>query len=741
MKLGSARLVQVIGSLLAVVLVVTVVTPSPAVAAKGGADFTSKKAKSAEPFRTTGREAAKKSAATPRKHHADVAPLARPKAFAATGAGASAAQAGTGRAPRVVTGPGLASTQMYDGIDQDALGGGAEPPDPWVAAGSSWVVQSTNGMVRVSTRDGVERASIASWALFDVPLGYVDSDPRILWDPVKGRWVGVVVFFDYPAFSDNYISLIVSDGSDPLGGWSVYQFWYGSYLPDYPGIASSSDKLVVTANEFLDGMDYAGSSLLTIPWSPIIAGTDVGAAYNVGDFAWNLRPGRMHQSSADLHLVYENEDTGTLWYMRLSGSALAPSITEQDLGLANGGLLQAPRQPGDADGIAYADDGRIPDAVWRSNHLWFARTVEYAYNGTDPDLAIEVIDLTTSSSGGATVNNDYLVGGPSGYDSFTPGIGHSANGTTFLTYSQSSDATPPAVMAAAFHPTLGFQGPITIAESDASYDGARWGDFAGIATDPSSSGHDAVWQAHEVATASGGWRTVVSRLVMDVTPPTATAPTQALVRYSTLGQYGTSPGYLPVKVSWTAADSGSGIHRSYLDVDEFGTGYWTALTTTATSVTRAHAWKPYGWSVNRTYKYRVTPEDEGLNVGSSVSGSLLTPYVYQQTTATSYSGTWSNSTSTSYSSGSARYSTRVGASATFKAYGRSFAFVTTRAKTRGKFKVYVDGVYKGTVSLWSSTTKYRNLAYVISFSSSGTHSVKVVVASGRVDVDAFAVLK
>ena len=44
---------------------------------------------------------------------------------------------------------------------------------------------------------------------------------------MKGRWLGVVVFFDYPAFSDNYISLIVSDGSDPLGGWSVYQFWYG----------------------------------------------------------------------------------------------------------------------------------------------------------------------------------------------------------------------------------------------------------------------------------------------------------------------------------------------------------------------------------------------------------------------------------------------------------------------------------------------------------------------------------
>ena len=41
----------------------------------------------------------------------------------------------------------------------------------------------------------------------------------------------------------------------------------------------------------------------------------------------------------------------------------------------------------------------------------------------------------------------------------------------------------------------------------------------------------------------------------------------------------------------------------------------------------------------------------------------------------------------------------------------------------------------------SSTTKYRNLAYVVGFPTSGTHTLKLVVYSGRVDIDAFVVLK
>jgi len=56
-------------------------------------------------------------------------------------------------------------------------------------------------------------------------------------------------------------------------------------------------------------------------------------------------------------------------------------------------------------------------------------------------------------------------------------------------------------------------------------------------------------------------------------------------------------------------------------------------------------------------------------------------------------------------------------------------------------KVYVDGSYKGTITLTSPATKYRYIAYATTFTATGTHTIKLVVASGRVDVDGFIVLK
>jgi hypothetical protein len=58
--------------------------------------------------------------------------------------------------------------------------------------------------------------------------------------------------------------------------------------------------------------------------------------------------------------------------------------------------------------------------------------------------------------------------------------------------------------------------------------------------------------------------------------------------------------------------------------------------------------------------------------------------------------------------------------------------------------VYIDGVYQATVNLNSSTTTYRYVAFTKSWSSLGTHTIKIVSVAtpyARVDIDAFAVLR
>ena len=223
--------------------------------------------------RITGRQAARETKASSRKSSPARAPMARPARFEGTSPG-KAQPATSGRKALIVSGPTLTSVHKFAGIDEAAADGTA-PPDPWVAVNASYIVQSTNGQVRISDRAGNLKASIATWAMFSIWPGYADSDPRIIWDAYHNRWVGVIAWFDAPDFTDMGLTLIVSDTADPLGAWGTYTFGYGNSLPDFPAIASSSDKIVLAANEFTDAASYAGTSLLVIPWSSILAGTDV----------------------------------------------------------------------------------------------------------------------------------------------------------------------------------------------------------------------------------------------------------------------------------------------------------------------------------------------------------------------------------------------------------------------------------------------------------------------------------
>jgi hypothetical protein len=261
-----------------------------------------------------------------------------------------------------------------------------------------------------------------------------------------------------------------------------------------------------------------------------------------------------------------------------------------------------------------------------------------------------------------------------------------------------------------------------------------------VAADPSAS--DAVWASDETATATGDWRTRVFQFTV---PAIATAPIPSVVVPATLASFSsTSPQTVPVKVSWTASVAGA--TGAMFDVDENidGSGFSDALArTSATSLILS-------LQVGHTYQFRVRAVNGNFEPGGWATGPTFTPSVYQQTSNLAsakvvYSGTWTSSSASSYSGGSVKYATAAGASATFTATGaRSIAIVTTKGTSHGSFKVYVDGVYKATISTYYTSTRYRQLVYQFTWSTPGAHSIKLVVSgtSGhpRVDADAFVKL-
>jgi hypothetical protein len=196
---------------------------------------------------------------------------------------------------------------------------------------------------------------------------------------------------------------------------------------------------------------------------------------------------------------------------------------------------------------------------------------------------------------------------------------------------------------------------------------------------------------------------------------------------------------VPVIVVWgAAADPGSGVSAYLLERSDDGGGFVGVLTS-APSITQPLV-------VGHRFQYRVSAVDAVGNVGAPRYGVAFRPTLYQSTSSTTVSGTWRRSSSSSYSGGSTRFASAAGASATFTAtLARSISIVSTKAATRGSFKVYVDGVYKKTISTYATSTKFRQLVYQFSWSSAGTHRIRIVVSGTahhpRVDVDAFVVFR
>ena len=653
----------------------------------------------------------------------------------------------------LVTQPDPVITTQFPGITQDEACP-CEPPDPWIAASPTHVVQTTNGLVRIYNRSGSTLLSMPTWALFAVPVDRLDSDPRILWDQVHGRWLGVVTTFRGD-FSASGLRLAVSETADPTAGWIVYPIEYGPGIPDYPGISSSSARIVLTSDDFGVDLSFLGPTWIEMDWSNIVAGTALyigGVSYrsNPGDpppgFA-HFRPAIMLSAAVNTPVLYENvvDDDPTPAvdfhavpaYFEIGGTAHAPSIPNnvdvdlRDLGIAEFTLPPIPVQPG-AVQIVGAVDERPTDAVYRGGNVWFTATADSVDGAAAHwDMARWTQVLTTANGLAPTGASDFVVSA-SGTHYLMPGVGINGRGSAIMAVTaMDPTAMYPTTLVGGMMAGSGLSPLVEIETSPAAYGGDRWGDFLGVAADPSGAG--SVWLAHELSDANGKWRTSVVRIVSDGTPPGAPGPfAQKPVIPSTLGAT------VPIQVSWGIVEADSGIASYLVERADDGGGFF------GVPIPGAAITQPL--LIGHTVQYRVTATDGIGLVGPPGYSATFRPTLYQSTSSTTVSGTWGTATSSVFSGGKTRYSSKAGSSATFTATAaRSIAIVSTKAKTRGSFKVYVDGVYKATISTYSSVTRYRQLVYQFNWSSPGTHKVKIVVVGTaghpRVDLDAFVVLR
>ncbi|MEO8273914.1 MAG: N-acetylmuramoyl-L-alanine amidase, partial [Chloroflexota bacterium] len=237
----------------------------------------------------------------------------------------------------------------------------------------------------------------------------------------------------------------------------------------------------------------------------------------------------------------------------------------------------------------------------------------------------------------------------------------------------------------------------------------------------------------DLAGNDGAGSNVITRLI-DHHAPVTSAPTTKLRSGTTL-----NGGALRVDVTWTGSDVGpSGILNYDVQRSYDGRAFETIATTTSLSV---------AWSITpgHTYRFQVRARDKAGNVSAWKAGPTLKPALTQQSSsAVHFSGSSTTTTYSSYSGGTQRYLRTAGSSVTYTTTARSLSFVTTTSSIRGSARIYVDGVLAATLNFHAATATYRFAAFSKTWSSVGTHTIKVVSVGTpvpRVDIDAFGVIR
>ena len=226
---------------------------------------------------------------------------------------------------------------------------------------------------------------------------------------------------------------------------------------------------------------------------------------------------------------------------------------------------------------------------------------------------------------------------------------------------------------------------------------------------------------------------LLDRAVDDAAPTVAVAT----VRIGTGTVSATS---MRLVLGWTAGDTESGLASFELRRSLDGAA-GTHLTTVSAAT------RSYTASVVPGHRYALSilATDMAGNLSAASAGSLQPVLYSERTSLATYLGTWTSASSTVSLGGTTKTSSKVGASMTFKVTGRALAWVAPKGPRMGRAKVYVDGIYRGTVNLYAATTSSRQVVFQYAWATGGSHTLKLVLAGPtthpRVDVDGLIVVR
>lgn len=399
------------------------------------------------------------------------------------------------------------------------------PPDCTLAAGPNHVLLSVNAAVSIYAKTGGAPAltkTLTSW-FSNVITNAKIFDPKALYDQHAGRWILLAVALG-PGANESYFLLSISKTSSPTGGWWNYKIdatkdgtTATNNWADYPSIGVDSQALYLSANMFKFGDGYAYAKIRIIPK----AGPYSGGALSFRDFvkmknadgslAFTIQPCHTYGAPGTQYLVNSIFPSGnkvSLW--SITNPTTTPTLTLRTITVSPYSLPPDAAQKGGGTPLD-SGDIRVLNAIFRGGSVWCALTTAHNF-GAGNVSAIHWFQIN-APVGKLTQQGIY---GSKALHYYYPAVMPDSNGNMTMVFCRSGTnefasifytgrkaPDPPGILQASAPLKAGTANYVKL-------DGIgrnRWGDYAGIGSDPADTLR--VWFYSMYAVAGNNWATQV----------------------------------------------------------------------------------------------------------------------------------------------------------------------------------------------------------------------------------------
>lgn len=369
---------------------------------------------------------------------------------------------------------------------------GWNPPDPTLAVGPNHVVVTVNSRVAFYTKAGVQT--------FAAPLdssgnpGFFESlgagnfcfDPKCFFDHYAQRFV-IVVLETYGT-TESWVDIAVSDDSDPNGIWYKYRtdavMTIGSNTAwwDFPGFGYDQNAYYVTGNLF--GLNpasgYYGAGIRVFDKSTMLSGAAAGYQTLRLSSGYVIQPA-IHFGTPTRAYMATLANSTTLTLYAVNDPLTSPTVSTINIATPSySGAISAPTLNG-----SDVSNAGMTMPMWRNGKLYIVHNSQVGGRNVARWHEIDTASWPVSGTPTRTQTGNIDAGGINW--TLFPAIGANAAGEVGVILGQSAPNTRVGVSIAGRKPTdpVGRMGAPQLIKPGDSDGGGRWGDYYGVAVDPS----------------------------------------------------------------------------------------------------------------------------------------------------------------------------------------------------------------------------------------------------------------